>query len=88
MNLIKKSDVKNHLTAHRHNRIHLYQPESLPDATGFAGEVSEDAEIRREGLAKSGLDQSAPTQPEFSSNVTSSDPRHIAAPETSKSARL
>ncbi|MGA8042424.1 MAG: hypothetical protein WCA37_06430 [Terracidiphilus sp.] len=37
MSLIKKSDVKNHLSARRHNGNHLYRPVSQPDATGFSG---------------------------------------------------
>ena len=36
MSLIKKSDVKNHLSARHHNRMHL-APASQPDATGFSG---------------------------------------------------
>jgi len=36
MSLIKKSDVKNHLSARRQNRIHIV-PVSQPDATGFSG---------------------------------------------------
>lgn len=37
MSLIKKSDVKNHLSAHLHQGNHLYHPASQPDATGFSG---------------------------------------------------
>ena len=36
MSLIKKSDVKNHLSARHQNRIHI-APVSQPDATGFSG---------------------------------------------------
>jgi hypothetical protein len=43
MSLIKKSDVKNHLSARHHNRIHL-APASQPDATGFSGTNQESAE--------------------------------------------
>ena len=38
MSLIKKSDVKNHLSAHHRTEIHLARPESQSDATGFAHE--------------------------------------------------
>jgi len=38
MTLIKKADVKNHLSARRRTGIHLHRPESQPDATGFAEE--------------------------------------------------
>ena len=36
MSLIKKSDVKNHLSPRYRTKIHLCQPESQPDATGFS----------------------------------------------------
>ena len=36
MSLIKKSDVKNHLSPRFRTKIHLCQPESQPDATGFS----------------------------------------------------
>ena len=36
MSLIKKSDVKNHLSLRYRTQIHLSQPESQPDATGFS----------------------------------------------------
>lgn len=36
MSLIKKSDVKNHLSARHHNRIHVV---SQPDGTGFSGAI-------------------------------------------------
>lgn len=36
MSIIKKSDVKNHVSARHSTQIHLRQPESQPDATGFS----------------------------------------------------
>jgi len=36
MSLIKQSDVKNHLSPRFRTKIHLRQPESQPDATGFS----------------------------------------------------
>ncbi len=36
MSLIKQSDVKNHLSPRFRTKIHLCQPESQPDATGFS----------------------------------------------------
>ena len=41
MSLIKKSDVKNHLSAHHRTEIHLARPEGQSDATGFAHEENE-----------------------------------------------
>ncbi len=36
MSLIKKSDVKNHLSSHHRKAIHLTRQTSQPDATGFS----------------------------------------------------
>jgi hypothetical protein len=36
VSLIKKSDVKNHLSPRHRTQIHLCPPESQPDATGFS----------------------------------------------------
>lgn len=46
MSLIKKSDVKNHLSARHQNRIHI-APVSQPDATGFSGANPEAIEADR-----------------------------------------
>jgi hypothetical protein len=40
VSLIKKSDVKNHLSPRHRTEIHLCPPESQPDATGFSVEES------------------------------------------------
>jgi len=47
MSLIKKADVKNHLSARHRTEIHLARPESQSDATGFAHEesASEDSKV-------------------------------------------
>ena len=44
MSIVKKSDVKNHLSARHRTQIHLCQPESQPDATGFSAAESGAAE--------------------------------------------
>jgi hypothetical protein len=36
MSLIKQSDVKNHLSPHFRTKIHLCDPVSQPDATGYS----------------------------------------------------
>ncbi|MGB8261046.1 MAG: hypothetical protein WCE75_11875 [Terracidiphilus sp.] len=46
MSLVKKSDVKNHLSPRFRKEIHLNQPESQPDATGFS--VAEPAAVQAE----------------------------------------
>ena len=84
MSLIKKSDVKNHLANRYRNRngIHLYQPSSQPDATGFSGEHSGHAdphpvntvEESRNGPSTSGPETiPAKTGPDASGIVTASD---------------
>jgi len=47
MSLIKKADVKNHLSARHRSEIHLARPENKSDATGFAPEnsTSEDPKV-------------------------------------------
>jgi hypothetical protein len=37
MSLVKKSDVKNHLSPRFRTKIHSSRPETQPDATGFSG---------------------------------------------------
>jgi hypothetical protein len=44
MSLVKKSDVKNHLSLRHRTQIHLCQPESQPDATGFSAAESDAAQ--------------------------------------------
>ena len=45
MSLIKKSDVKNHLSPRYRTKIHLCPPVSQPDATGYS--VAEPDAIRQ-----------------------------------------
>jgi len=66
---IKKSDVKNHLSAHHRTEIHLARPESQSDATGFAHEeTTEDREVS--DPIESPLDIPTPSQPETSPIIT------------------
>jgi len=44
MSFGKQSDVKNHLTHRTRSQIHLIEPMSQPDATGFSGVESAPAE--------------------------------------------
>ena len=37
MSFMKQSDVKNHLSHRTRSQIHLIEPVSQPDATGFSG---------------------------------------------------
>lgn len=44
MSLLKKGDVKSHLSTHDRNGKSLYRPSNEPDATGFSGEEAEQVE--------------------------------------------
>ena len=46
MSLIEKSDVKNHPSPPFHTRIHLCEPVSQPDATGFSEAESESEPVK------------------------------------------
>jgi hypothetical protein len=84
MSLIKKSDVKNHLSNRHRNRngIHLQPPASQPDATGFSGEQSERADssatntVEEQGNrpSASGLEK-----PDSSGLVTAADSKSAQA---------
>jgi hypothetical protein len=52
MSPIKRSDVKNHLHSPLATKIHLVQPESQPDATGFSGSEPEIAKANPLGFSK------------------------------------
>ncbi len=51
MSLIKKCDVKAHLSARHHNHIHI-APVSQPDATGFSETQQAPVEANRLGFIK------------------------------------
>jgi len=73
MSLVKKSDVKNHLSPHHQKSIHLNRPLSEPDATGS------NVEEQRQQPSSSGLEAPPPAGSPDSSNT--------AAPTVSKSAQ-
>jgi len=52
MSPIKRSDVKGHLRPPFITGIHLVQPESLPDATGFSGSDPETTKASPSGFAQ------------------------------------
>lgn len=69
MSLIhKKSDVKNHLSSHRHNHIHI-AIESQPDATGFSEAIAAPVETNPAGSA-----HEASFTRDFTGNHTSATP--------------
>jgi hypothetical protein len=63
MSLIKKADVKNHLSARHRSEIHLARPASKPDATDINPKANDSAE--------NSLEIPIPTKPEAAPIVTS-----------------
>lgn len=55
MSVIKKSDVKNHLSRRNRTGIHLYRPEVQPDATGFSGDGIGSAAVNSRNSAENTL---------------------------------
>jgi len=70
MSLIKKADVKNHLSARHRTGIHLARPESQSDATGFPHEESAGAAPKVDAV-ENPLRIPTPTEPETAPIVTS-----------------
>lgn len=64
MSLIKKSDVKNHLSAHHRTEIHLTHPQSQSDATGFAHEEAAGEDPKVADPVETPLDIPTTRQPE------------------------
>ena len=78
MSLVKRSDVKNHLSPHHRKGIHLTPPVSQPDATGF----SEDSL----SVDMNGPEQiQQPSSVALEAPVTSPDSRNSVAPTSPKS---
>jgi hypothetical protein len=73
MSFIKRSDVKNHLSAHHRTHrteIHLTHPESQSDATGFAHEDATRDDPNVSDPVESPFDIPTPSQPETAPTVT------------------
>jgi hypothetical protein len=71
MSLIKKADVKNHLSTRHRTEIHLTRPESQSDATGFAHEESASEEPQVSDSIENTLNIPTPGKPETAPIVTS-----------------
>jgi hypothetical protein len=76
MSLIKKADVKNHLSARHRTEIHLHLPESQPDTTGFAGDASAGPDPKMKDSVGNLLNIPAPNGPETAPIVTSKSARN------------
>lgn len=71
MSLIKKADVKNHLSARHRSGIHLTRPEGQSNAPGSAHEDSTSEGSKANDSAGNLLDIPAPSAPDTTSNVIS-----------------
>ena len=83
MSLVKKSDVKNHLSR-SHKGIHLHRPESQPDATGFSDETSVSPTVEASRPTEESLEQPRSGELEAPLVETESASIQVTAAETSK----
>jgi hypothetical protein len=72
MSVIKQTDVKNHLSARHRTEIHLHQPESQADATGFPREESAGEDPKVSDSVENPLNIPTPSEPETTPIVTKS----------------
>jgi hypothetical protein len=70
MSLVKKSDVKNHLSAHHRTEIHLAHHENQSDATGFAHEEVAGEDPKVIDPAANPVITPTPSKPETAPTVT------------------
>ena len=71
MSLIKKADVKNHLSTRHRTEIHLHRPESQPDATGFVEVETVGADPKVNNPVQDPLNLPTPAGPKAAPIVTS-----------------
>jgi hypothetical protein len=84
VSFVKKSDVKNHLSTHNRNGIHLHRPPSQPDATGFSEEQSASADS---SPIESTVSQPSSSGVEAGQNKTQTDSGQVVTSAKSKSTR-
>jgi hypothetical protein len=87
MSLIKKSDVKNHLSARRHKGNHPYRPVSQPDATGFSGVEPGRADPNTDHPIVDPLKQPSSSEPDTPPVVIAFSPNDAVAMAVPKSAQ-
>lgn len=88
MSLIKKSDVKNHLSSRHRRGLHLATPASQPDATGFSEEQSGGPDSDGGNVAGELLPQPGIVTPEARPLETEHELKPFAVPAISKSAQV
>ena len=74
MSLIKRADVKNHLSARHRSEIHLARPESQSDASGFPHEESASKDPQVKGPIEIPLNTPSPGAPDSTPIVKSVKP--------------
>jgi hypothetical protein len=87
VSLIEKSDVKNHLSTHNRNGIHLQHRASQPDATGFSGEQAGPADSNQSSTVEDTRNRSAADQQQNGPAKTGTDSSGIVMITDFKSAR-
>jgi hypothetical protein len=88
VSLIKKTDVKNHLSPRHRRIIHLVVPASQPDATGFSGEQSDGPDSNGGNTAGELLPQHGIAMPEARPLEAGSELKPFAAPAIAKDAKI
>ena len=84
MSLTKKSDVKNHLSARYRRGIHLAEPASLADATGFSEEQSSHPDSGSQHLPEKFFPQPVVVAPEGNRQESQPGLNPVAVPAVLK----
>lgn len=84
MSLHKQSDVKNHLSRRTRSEIHLIQPTSQPDATGFSGVDQLETPVSPEVIPAKDTSVQAPKEFEGLRNFLVSVPSDVVASTASE----
>jgi hypothetical protein len=87
MSFVKKSDVKNHLSAHNRHGIHLHRPGSQPVPTDFSDGKSEHADANINNPDGSPLKQSPSNAITSTLAEPEPDPGLVPSQAESKSAQ-
>jgi hypothetical protein len=87
MSIIEKRDVKNHLSLRHSRDIHLCEPLSQPDATGYSVIEADAARANPSGFADDYSAEHTIAATPATPGADFADPTKPQAPETSKSAR-
>ena len=87
MSFSKQGDVKNHLSHRTRSQIHLIQPASQPDATGFSGVEPGNAQLSADNPVEGALEQSPATEFEALRNLPASASGRVVPSATFKSVK-